>query len=456
MLRSKLRELRDSSGGNVGLIFSFMLLPMVALGGAGIDLAHYEATRIEMQDGLDRGVLAAASLTQTQQPEATLRDYLKNLSYASDVALDFKREVTVNSRKIQANASYTINTSFIHLLGVKALTINVASTAVEAKQSIEMSLMLDMSGSMITNNRIGNLKKAAKEFIDQMLTDQSKSFTTISIVPYAGHVNVGEAVFNRLAAASAGTVPTADGTNGSGSASAIGRTHVYSSCFELGETNAGYGADPIDFKQAKQVPHFTNWNYGKTNMRPWWCPLESTSITYHSNDATALKARIDSLEMHDGTGTANAMQWGYTLLNPAGKLVTDAAISAGKMDAKFSSRPAAFNDPDTMKIIVLMTDGAITEQYRPKDYARSPAQAPDNTQISSSSTNATRLSNVCTKAKTNHITVFTIGFEVNGTATSQMTNCASSPGHYYPTSGAGISDAFKSISTSIKKLRLTQ
>ena len=39
---------------------------------------------------------------------------------------------------------------------------------------------------------------------------------------------------------------------------------------------------------------------------------------------------------------------------------------------------------------------------------------------------------------------------------ASVSNCASSPGHYYPTSGAGISDAFKSISTSIKKLRLTQ
>jgi hypothetical protein len=66
------------------------------------------------------------------------------------------------------------------------------------------------------------------------------------------------------------------------------------------------------------------------------------------------------------------------------------------------------------------------------------------------------LSSVCTAAKTNGITVFTIGFEVSGNATTQMTNCATSPGHYYPASGSGIGDAFKSISTSIKKLRLTQ
>jgi hypothetical protein len=37
-----------------------------------------------------------------------------------------------------------------------------------------------------------------------------------------------------------------------------------------------------------------------------------------------------------------------------------------------------------------------------------------------------------------------------------MTNCASSPAHFYPVTGNGINDAFKSISTTIRKLRLTQ
>lgn len=160
--------------------------------------------------------------------------------------------------------------------------------------------------------------------------------------------------------------------------------------------------------------------------------------------------------MHDGTGTQNAMQWGYTLLNPASKNVINAAIATGKMDSKFADRPVAFNDADTMKVIVLMTDGAITQQFRPKDYNRDPNLEPQNKEISSAPTNAARLSNVCTKAKANGIIVFTIGFEVTGEATKQMTNCATSPAHYYPTSGAGITDAFKSISISIKKLRLTQ
>lgn len=37
----------------------------------------------------------------------------------------------------------------MHLAGVKTLTIRTASSAEEAKQNIELSLMLDMSSSMV-------------------------------------------------------------------------------------------------------------------------------------------------------------------------------------------------------------------------------------------------------------------------------------------------------------------
>ncbi|MFP3542678.1 TadE/TadG family type IV pilus assembly protein [Rhizobium sp. SIMBA_035] len=431
-LLSKARRLARETNGNVAMVFALLLVPLIAMGGAGIDLARYEAIRVEMQDGLDRGVLAAASLSQKEKPEDTLRSFMKNLDYAQDIALNFTETKGLNSRKINASAAYVMNTTFIHLVGVRQLSVAAVSTAEEAKQNIEMSLMLDMSGSM-NGNRIKNLKKAAQQFIDQVLTDETKDYTTITIVPYAGHVNIGAAVFDKLGAK---------------------RDHSNSSCVELSTT--GFGSGVPSFKDAAQVPHFTQWNYGRTDLKPWWCPVESTAITYFSNDATYLKNRITQLELHDGTGTQNAMQWGYMLLNPGAKTIVNAAIDAKMMDAKFANRPAAFGDPDTMKVIVLMTDGAITEQYRPKDYSRPVSQAPDNKQIINSTDTAKMLSSVCTAAKTNGITVFTIGFEVSGNATTQMTNCATSPGHYYPASGSGIGDAFKSISTSIKKLRLTQ
>jgi Flp pilus assembly protein TadG len=438
-------SLLRSDRGNVAMIFAITLVPLILAGGAGVDLARYEAIRVEMQDGLDRGVLAAASLSQKQKTADVLKSYMNNLSYGKDVVIDFSEATALNSRKISATASYSIGTAFMHLAGVKTLTINTASSAEEAKQNIELSLMLDMSGSMV-GSKIKNLKVASQQFIDQILTDDTKDYTTISVVPYAGHVNVGAAVFDKLNGKrlTAQSQPTNDPT-------------YKNSCFEL--DSSSYGSDTIPaFKDRSNLPIFTHWNYKTTDKekRWWWCPGEEDAITYFSNDATYLKARLGSLQLYDGTGTQNAVQWGYMLLNPASSAIVQAAIASGQMSSKFSNRPTKFGDADTMKVLVLMTDGAITQQFRPNDYSRSPDLSPSNYTVSGNT--ATYLNNICTTAKAKGITIFTIGFELGGdtAAINGMKNCATSSAHFYQASGSGIGDAFKSISTSIRKLRLTQ
>jgi Flp pilus assembly protein TadG len=423
-----------SRNGNVAMIFALLLAPLILVCGAAIDIARHEVIRVELQDGLDRGVLAAASLTQTKDTDLTVKEYLKNLAYLADVKLAYQSTVAINARKVKATATYPMKTAFLSLIGITSLNVGVVSVAEEARQNIELSLMLDMSGSMETNDRIGKLRTAAKSFIDTLLTTETKDYTTISIVPYAGEVSVGATMFDKLG-----------GT----------RKQSTNSCFELDAAN--YGASAPTFAGRAQVPLFTNWNFNKKTMNWWWCPTDDTSISYLSNDATYLKSRITSMKMHDGTGTQNAMQWGFMLLDPNSSTIVQTAVAAGLVQDKFKARPAAFNDTSTMKFIVLMTDGAITEQYRPKDVSRDPfTLAPDNKNVLSAANAVTRFNSVCAAAKAKGITVFTIGFEVSGAAVTQMTNCASSAAHFYPVSGTGINDAFKSISTTIRKLRLTQ
>lgn len=434
-----LRKFTKDTSGNVGLMFGAMLVPLVAIGGAGVDLAHYESVRMELQDSLDHGVLAAASLGNAHPTDQTIRDYMKNLPYAKDVVLTHSQKSETASRSVQASASYVVKTSFMHLVGVDKLTVNVSSTATHAAEKVELSLLLDVSASMSKGpagkTRFDNMQKAAQEFIDEVLTDKNKDFTTISIVPYAGHVNVGKTVFDALS---------------------DNRYHDESSCYELGESNSDYGADPINFKKASQVPHFAASSAMKGGMR-LWCPRETSAIAYFSNDADALKARIKGLTMHFGTGTQNAMQWGYTLLNPAATSSVVRAADTGK------HTPAPFDDPNTKKFIVLMTDGAISHQRRP-DRPSPPASDLDHDIVSNRDVNAERLHRACRIAKSKRITIFTIGFEVDdnvdeGTgrnAATDMIECASSRGHYYAASGIQISEAFKSIAVSMKKLRLTQ
>ena len=63
---------------------------------------------------------------------------------------------------------------------------------------------------------------------------------------------------------------------------------------------------------------------------------------------------------------------------------------------------------------------------------------------------------ICSAAKAQGIIVFTIGFEAPYNGRTVLKNCASSDAHYFDVKGLEISEAFASIATSIRKLRLTQ
>ncbi len=430
------RFLRESRG-NVAVIVALLILPMLVLAGGATDVARFEAHRVQLQDGVDRAALAAASLTQTQSVESTVADYMKSIPYISEVDLDSQSSVSLNARVVTVTASYSMPTGFLPLIGINNLDIVVSATAQENRQNLEISLMLDISGSMRwgTPTRLSLLRPAAKEFIDTILTPATAPTTSISIVPYAGSVNPGSAVFNGLG---------------------VPRQHNYSSCIEFANTD--YGVGMIPFNQRSQVPHFTVNHQGvnEPGLEWSWCPYEATSITYLSNNATALKAKIDGMRMHDGTGTAIAMNWGMMLLEPGAQPLIAQAATAGIVPAQFANRPAAFNSGNTVKVIVLMTDGVISQQFRPHQYNYPRNPAVNNYETQSAANAAQRMQAVCNRAKANNVIVYTIGFQLEEAGKTQMRNCASSAGHFYDVVGLDIASAFRAIANSIQKVKLTQ
>lgn len=435
------RRLLNDQRGNVAVIVAFMLLPMVLIAGGAIDIARYEAYRSQLQDGVDRAVLASAALSQSKTVEETAGEYLKSIPYIGDVDLSYDYKLAFNARQVTITAHYDMETGFLPLIGVKSMPVEVKASAEEKRRNLEISMMLDMSGSMRWStpagapSRISLLRPAAKSFIDLMLTNETKLTTSISIVPYAGSVNPGATIFNGL------------GTP---------RRHTYSSCINFLATD--YQSVLVPFNQRGQTAHFTVNHQGvnEPGLEWSWCPYEATSISYLSNDASALKAKIDALRMHDGTGTAIAMKWGMMLLEPAAQPLVAQAAAAGLVPSQFSRRPAAFTDGETLKVLVLMTDGAISPQWEPKkyDYPRSPAV--DNQSPANGGDPVQNMYAVCDRAKANGVIVFTIGFQVDNTAKTQMRNCASSPAHFYDVSGLDIAAAFKSIALAIQKIKLTQ
>lgn len=457
---------RDETGGMTILILG-LFIGILLITGIPMDLMKQEGERADLQAAVDRCVLASASLTQTLPPQEVCEDYVAKSVRPGlgegETTLPLVQASltgTASDRRIDATASYATDAIFLGMVGYKTLDVAASAAAAQGLSgaiSTEISLVLDISGTMRYDNRLPNLKVAAKDFIDQITAFGVNNRATINLIPYAGQVNPGPFVFSQMGGV---------------------RQHDMSSCPELTATDferTGFpnleeigiasleGAGLPGTTTYAQVPHFHHWEIDPGWMDWGWCPSDDTAITYLSSDADLLRGKIDTIRLHDGTGTYNGMKWGLALLDPAMQPLVDKLVVEGDVDAVHAGRPYAWGDNATAKYIVLMTDGQITEQLRPTDPAN-PALATQEVlkfghpwkQTLKRADGLARFYHLCTEAKRLGVTVFTIAFEAPEAAKPEMQTCASSQDHYFEVTGLEISDAFREIATTIQKLKLVR
>ena len=156
-------------------------------------------------------------------------------------------------------------------------------------------------------------------------------------------------------------------------------------------------------------------------------------------------------------------------------------VNAGDVDPVFLGRPADYSDEETVKVIVLMTDGMNVDQYRIKSWAydstsdrqfwarytlwyylnnfiRSRDRSDYYFRDHDDDEADDRLADICEASRNAGIVIFTIGFEIanNQAARAVMNDCATSDSHFYAVEGVEISDAFGAIARTINQLRLIQ
>lgn len=454
---------RDESGAmTIFALFVFVMMIMVC--GISVDLMLNEMERVKRQNALDRALLAAADLDQELDPESVVRDYFNKTGLEGDMV-----EITAtnlqNNRRIEASLATSSHTGFMGTFGINSLPIYVAGTAQESAPNVEISLALDISGSMRFSNRMTNLRPAAQDFIDAVLQGPLAATTSINLVPYAGQTNPGPFMFNRMGGQRYAAVELAEelgGIEDPNDDEVFWYPNV-SSCMELQDVDFTSAGLP-NLGYYEQTAHFMNWGIAASVMDWGWCPQDSTAIQYAQNNATALKTFIGNMRMHDGTGTPYAMKYALALLDPSSRDDFNAMANVGLVPDDFRVRPADWEDPDTVKYIILMTDGQITQQYRPSDTIDEDnptvelnARTGDRVQIASQNTMIDRFYEVCdlAKAEPREVIVYTIAFEAPAAAQTQMKTCASSPSHYYNATGTEIGDVFRAIARSILQLQLT-
>ncbi len=333
-------------------IFALMIFVlMLAAGGIAIDVMRYETQRTQLQYTLDRAVLAAAALNQMEDPEEVVIDYFAT-SGLENYRLDVDVEEGLNYRRVSASAEMDMQSFFMNMFGVRALTSPARGAAEERIMDIEISMVLDISGSMGWNNKIANMRDAANEFVDTMLAindaedgtdDGEDQNVSISLIPYNGMVNAGSTI---------------------ASVFTLSNEHTESNCTRFDQ--ADYFSTAIDPDVAiERIAHFDYNNRGRyrTFRSPYCTTTDYGAILPWSEDADELHDRINSLNADGWTAIDLGMRWAVGLIDPAARPALEELIDDGEVHADFAGRPYDYDEPEVLKVIILMTDGENTNQY---------------------------------------------------------------------------------------------
>lgn len=202
--------------GNVAMMFALALpvLLMITLG--AIDIHQASKVRANLQDALDAAALAAARTPFTEDVDlnkaglaalkANMPSYFetdengKLLRDSANFRLDGNTIIATAKVQVKVLVANIVLPPYGTLMDDR-LPVGSSSEVLRASRNVEVSMALDITGSMDNCNKncpptskIQDLRAAAKELIELVVQDQQSPFTSrVALVPYAAAVNVGDA-----------------------------------------------------------------------------------------------------------------------------------------------------------------------------------------------------------------------------------------------------------------------
>lgn len=177
-------------------------------------------------------------------------------------------------------------------------------------------------------------------------------------------------------------------------------------------------------------------------------------VTPLTASKTRLNTAIDDLDVIGSTAGQIGVGWGWYMLSPN---------FASVWDKEVANQPLAYGTPELAKVLVLMTDGEFNTAHCngviSNSYAYSSTGSAERNSCNPGRTPFQQAEGMCAAIKASGIMIFTVGLQLNTAEYSDdfLLACATSPAHAHLASDNDeLKAAFKSIATSISKLRLSR
>jgi Flp pilus assembly protein TadG len=406
-LKKMIRRFRSAQTGSVATMFALASVPLLLATGAAVDFLRFNAAQTHVQASLDAAALAAAAgkgITDAKRISAAQAVFDQNIKAGTANNLEVKAEFKVIDERIVSTAEVEVPVSFMAVAGFERLKgVSSAEVGIQADKKAEVVMVLDYSGSMGetagTQVKYIAMKEAAKSLVtDLSKTDPDK--VKFGLVPFSHHVYT--------------TLPSAYVLGGTGS-SWTGCTQDRQYPFNISDSTPTT-APKSKWNQAV-APEHAAWGCDGYV----WNNLKTMDLT---DNFSGIKSRLDAMKPYAWTHIAVGVEFGYQMLSP------NAPFTAG----------AAYNDKETKKFMVVLTDGMQTEPAFGAGGKRDVASGEAN------------LEKLCESAKANGITIITMAFDLDDTSTrKRLQNCASEgTGNFFVVDDAtALASAFEAVKAAI-------
>lgn len=513
MLHKRPNLIRDERG-NVAILFALFMLPV--LGSIGVAVDYGRAYRLHTQLQAVADAATSAGLNEYRKTGDVNKGQQRLLTFI-DQGLDKDGMVrareennngssVIGARVVHVDGSVidpatssvrpvlrtTIDTPFLGFLGKDVLDVEVftkgavASNSEQGTKNLELSIMLDVSGSMAEttssgSTKIVDMKAAATDFLDIVMpNDLAVNNRRVGLVPFTDRINAGT-----FAAAATGLAPTIQVPNGTNTVYVLSTTNfswqsltncrnrVKSATAYSGYTNAqgeqfckdNYTKRVNNKKDeystpdrvTTQVPRFAtrfirtclterqgtdrytdaepqSGSYAGVNNPNSTVLTDQYSSSQNNcsipvvkpltTDKQSLKDHIATFSALSTTAGHTGTAWSWYMLAPN----WNRFWGSGDGDV------AEYDDTNTIKAAVLMTDGEYNSSW-------------------TSTTAIDQAKALCDNMKAQGITVYTVGFDISTSATNParqtLIYCASPGKYYFPYDGNALKQAFNQIGSSL-------
>jgi len=212
----QLCNFRRDNRGSITQVFGMAAIPIFVAAGAAVDGARISQEQANFLAAVDTAVIAIAAddrssltgltgtalsdrqtLLENLAQEFVEKNYSSDLPEGSEIEID----LVITGSDVTLNASLDVPTTLMSIVGIGQWELAAESQVKKAMRPIEIAIVMDTTGSMATDNKIGGAKTAAKQLLETLYggsktAEPDSEYIRVALVPFSGAVKLDKTAYD--------------------------------------------------------------------------------------------------------------------------------------------------------------------------------------------------------------------------------------------------------------------